>query len=57
MSQNSSHQLTVDMLRRDAYGYCAEMLPELVEFDEWGYPIVRNLARISHAIAYEKICK
>jgi ferredoxin len=36
----SDRRLRVDMLRCDAYGYCAELLPELVELDEWGYPIV-----------------
>jgi ferredoxin len=25
-----------------AYGYCAELLPELVSLDEWGYPIVAD---------------
>jgi len=24
----------------EAYGYCAELLPELVTLDEWGYPVV-----------------
>jgi ferredoxin len=24
----------------DAYGYCAELLPERVTLDEWGYPVV-----------------
>jgi ferredoxin len=24
----------------DAYGYCAELLPERISLDEWGYPIV-----------------
>jgi ferredoxin len=33
-------QLRVDMLACDAYGYCAELLPEIVALDEWGYPIV-----------------
>jgi ferredoxin len=37
-----SHELKVDMLRCDAYGYCAELLPEIVELDEWGYPIVTS---------------
>lgn len=36
----SERTLRVDMLGCDAYGYCAELLPELVELDEWGYPIV-----------------
>jgi ferredoxin len=33
-------RLIVDPIRCDAYGHCAELLPELVELDEWGYPIV-----------------
>jgi ferredoxin len=24
----------------DAYGFCAELLPEAITLDEWGYPIV-----------------
>ena len=23
-----------------AYGMCAELLPELIDLDDWGYPIV-----------------
>jgi ferredoxin len=26
------------------HGLCAELLPELIEIDEWGYPIVRSAA-------------
>lgn len=33
-------RLTVDPVACDAYGYCAEILPELITLDEWGYPIV-----------------
>ncbi|MGA2521615.1 MAG: ferredoxin [Acidimicrobiales bacterium] len=32
--------LTVNPIACTAYGYCAELLPELVTLDEWGYPIV-----------------
>jgi ferredoxin len=24
----------------DAYGFCAELLPERITLDEWGYPMV-----------------
>jgi ferredoxin len=24
----------------DGYGYCAELLPEAISLDEWGYPMV-----------------
>jgi ferredoxin len=32
--------LTIDPIACDAYGYCAEILPEVISLDEWGYPIV-----------------
>ena len=32
--------LKVDRIRCDGRGLCAELLPELVSLDEWGYPIV-----------------
>jgi ferredoxin len=32
--------LRVDWPQCQARGVCAELLPELVELDEWGYPIV-----------------
>jgi ferredoxin len=35
-------RLTVDPAACDAYGYCAEILPEAVSLDEWGYPILRD---------------
>lgn len=37
-------RLAVDPVSCDAYGYCAELLPELVELDEWGYPVVAGEA-------------
>jgi ferredoxin len=35
-----TEQLRVDPIRCDAYGHCAELLPELIELDEWGYPML-----------------
>jgi ferredoxin len=32
--------LLVDPVACDAYGYCAELLPEAITLDEWGYPVV-----------------
>ncbi len=34
--------IVVDPVACDAYGYCAELLPEAIALDEWGYPIVDN---------------
>ena len=32
--------LRVDPTACRAHGLCAEMLPDLVRLDEWGYPII-----------------
>ena len=36
-------RLEVDRIRCDGYGMSAELLPELIELDDWGYPIVHSL--------------
>lgn len=33
-------RLAVDWLACRAHGLCAELLPELVDLDDWGYPVV-----------------
>jgi ferredoxin len=38
--QRVAIRVRVDPIACDAYGYCAELLPERVTLDEWGYPIV-----------------
>jgi ferredoxin len=32
--------LIVNPIACSGHGVCAELLPELVELDEWGYPII-----------------
>ena len=36
----SGHRLEIDRIACDAYGTCAELLPEGIDLDEWGYPII-----------------
>ena len=38
--QRIAVRLRVDPVACDAYGYCAELLPERITLDEWGYPTV-----------------
>jgi ferredoxin len=38
----SDRTLRVDWPACKAHGLCAEMLPEVVSLDEWGYPIVHK---------------
>ena len=33
-------RVRVDPVACEAYGYCAELLPERVSLDDWGYPVV-----------------
>jgi ferredoxin len=33
-------RLRVDPVACDAYGYCAELFPERIWLDEWGYPVI-----------------
>jgi ferredoxin len=37
-----SEFLRVNPILCEAHGHCAELLPELIELDEWGYPIVAD---------------
>jgi ferredoxin len=37
---DSGHRVEIDRTVCDAYGTCAELLPELITLDEWGYPII-----------------
>jgi ferredoxin len=39
-----SNRLRVNPIRCDAYGMCAELLPERVTLDDWGYPIIDGKA-------------
>ena len=38
----SGLRITVDPAACEAYGYCAEILPEAIVLDEWGYPIIED---------------
>jgi ferredoxin len=34
--------LQVNPILCDGFGHCAELAPELVHLDEWGYPIISH---------------
>ena len=42
-------RILVDPVACDAYGYCAELLPEAITLDEWGYPDRRRQAAPTRA--------
>ena len=43
--------IIIDPLACNAYGYCAELLPESITLDEWGYPIVDGTPVSSEQLA------
>ena len=36
----SSHTLRLNPIACEAHGMCAELLPERISLDEWGYPLI-----------------
>lgn len=37
-----SHQLRVNPIACSGHGVCAELLPEIIELDPWGYPLLSS---------------
>jgi ferredoxin len=35
-----SHRLRVNPIACEAHGMCAELLPERITLDDWGYPLI-----------------
>lgn len=34
-------RLAVDWILCDGYGLCGDLIPDLIDLDEWRYPIIR----------------
>jgi ferredoxin len=41
-AQASAASLAVDWTRCDGHGLCAQLLPERIVLDEWGFPMLRE---------------
>jgi ferredoxin len=44
----STRIVTVDRILCDGFGTCAQLLPERITLDEWGYPVI-DPAPLGHA--------
>ena len=42
--------LAIDRIKCDGRGLCAELLPELIRLDDWGYPIIASGPISDHLI-------
>lgn len=55
-----SHRLRVNPIACKAHGMCAELLPERITLDDWGYPIVDDRplppALLDHARRAAQAC-
>jgi ferredoxin len=55
-----SHRVRVNPIACEAHGMCAELLPERITLDEWGYPVIdeRPLSgdEVAHAIRAARAC-
>jgi ferredoxin len=40
MNRSGEMRLVVDRIACDGRGLCAELVPELIGLDDWGYPIL-----------------
>jgi ferredoxin len=47
-------EIAIDRIRCDGRGLCAELVPELIRLDDWGYPIISGGAVPAHLIAHAK---
>jgi ferredoxin len=55
-----SHRLRVNPIACEAHGMCAELLPERIALDEWGYPMLDDRplagALLEHARRAAQAC-
>ncbi|TMD43916.1 MAG: ferredoxin [Chloroflexi bacterium] len=55
-----AEQVAIDRIRCDGHGICAELLPEMISLDDWGYPIIKPspipLRLIEHAQRAVEAC-
>jgi ferredoxin len=55
-----SHRLRVNPIACEAHGMCAELLPERITLDEWGYPLLGDApldgAVLDHAKRAAQAC-
>lgn len=61
MTEARLRRLRVNPILCDGVGYCAEIAPELISVDEWGFPVVDSRpldeeAMLRHARRAVAIC-
>jgi ferredoxin len=36
----TSRHIAIDRIRCDGRGLCADLIPEMIHLDDWGYPVI-----------------
>lgn len=53
-------KIAINPIACDGHGMCAELLPELIHLDDWGYPIIISSEipkeLLEHARRAERVC-
>jgi ferredoxin len=49
-----SARLRVNPIACEAHGLCAELLPEWITLDEWGYPIIDDRTIPDHLLPHAR---
>ncbi len=52
--QESRQELWIDRTRCDGHRLCAELLPEWIALDDWGYPIIAPGAVPDHLLDHAR---
>ena len=45
-------EIAIDRIRCDGRGLCAELVPELIRLDDWGYPIIATGPVPEHLVSH-----
>ena len=54
MAGDDAVTIAIDRIACDGRGVCAELLPELIELDDWGYPIIAPGSVPPHLVEHAK---
>jgi ferredoxin len=54
MNQAGGMRIVVNPITCDGHGICAELLPEMIRLDDWGYPIIDSSPVPWHLEAHVK---
>jgi ferredoxin len=50
----ADQQMVVDRIKCDGHGVCADLFPEMIALDDWGYPIIDPRAVPMHLLQHAR---